>query len=224
MATKIRLARRGRKARPIYDIVVADSRAPRDGKFIEKLGVFNPNTNPALLTVNEDKALDWVIKGAQPTDTVRDLLSGKGIMLRKHLQLGVAKGAITQEDADKKFEAWKSEKDAKEQASKSSAEQAAEKAAKEAADRRKKLKEEADAKIAAAAAAQVVVEETEESTEEVSSEEAPAEESVEATTEEVVTEEAVEETKKEEPVAEAKVEEAAEEAKEAPQEETKKEE
>ena len=113
MAVKIRLARRGRKKQAQYDVVVADVRAPRDGRFIEKLGTYNPNTDPATILINEDKAFDWVMKGAQPTDTVRAILSYRGIMLKKHLQIGVIKGAITQEQADAKFEEWKNTKEAK---------------------------------------------------------------------------------------------------------------
>ncbi len=113
MAVKIRLARRGRKKLAIYDVVVADARAPRDGRFIEKLGLYNPNTNPATIEINEDKALNWVLKGAKPTDTVRAMLSYRGIMLKKHLQIGVQKGAITQEEADKKFEEWSKNKEEK---------------------------------------------------------------------------------------------------------------
>lgn len=97
----------------LYDVVVADARAPRDGRFIEKIGRYNPNTDPASVDLNEEKAFDWVMKGAQPTDTVRAMLSYRGIMLKKHLQIGVNKGAISQEDADKKFEAWKAEKEVK---------------------------------------------------------------------------------------------------------------
>lgn len=113
MPVKIRLARRGRKKAAMYDIVVADSRAPRDGKFIEKLGTYNPNTNPASINFNEDKAFTWVMNGAQPTDTVKAMLSYTGVLLRKHLQIGVAKGAISQEQADTKYQAWKDEKAAK---------------------------------------------------------------------------------------------------------------
>ncbi|REE05878.1 30S ribosomal protein S16 [Marinoscillum furvescens] len=113
MPVKIRLARRGRKKQAMYDVVVADSRAPRDGRFIEKIGTYNPNTDPASISLNEEKAFDWVMKGAQPTDTVRAMLSYRGILMKKHLQVGVNKGAITQEEADKKFEAWVKEKDAK---------------------------------------------------------------------------------------------------------------
>ena len=111
MPVKIRLSRRGRKKLAIYDIVVADVRAPRDGKFVEKLGSYNPNTQPSSVMLNESKAVDWLMKGAQPTDTVRSILSGKGVMLKKHLQVGVRKGAISQENVDKKFEEWKSFKE-----------------------------------------------------------------------------------------------------------------
>lgn len=110
MAVKIRLARRGRKKKAIYDIVVADARAPRDGRFIEKLGIYNPGTNPASIVLESDKAVDWLLKGAQPTDTARSILQHEGVMLRKHLQVGVLKGAISQEVADSRFEEWKGSK------------------------------------------------------------------------------------------------------------------
>jgi small subunit ribosomal protein S16 len=110
MAVKIRLARRGRKKKAIYDIVVADARAPRDGRFIEKLGIYNPGTNPASIVLESDKAVDWLLKGAQPTDTARSILQHEGVMLKKHLQVGVIKGAITQEVADSRFEEWKGSK------------------------------------------------------------------------------------------------------------------
>ena len=113
MAVKIRLARRGRKKAATYDIVVADARAPRDGRFIEKLGTYNPNTNPATINYNADRAFYWMMTGAQPTDTVRAMLSYRGVLYRRHLQLGVDKGAITQDVADQRFSAWKEEKDAK---------------------------------------------------------------------------------------------------------------
>lgn len=113
MSVKIRLARRGRKKQAIYDVVVADARAPRDGRFIEKIGTYNPNTNPASININNDRALSWLLNGAQPTDTVKAMLSYRGIMLKKHLQIGVLKGAISQEQADAKFTAWLEEKDAK---------------------------------------------------------------------------------------------------------------
>jgi small subunit ribosomal protein S16 len=110
MAVKIRLARRGRKKKAIYDIVVADARAPRDGRFIEKLGIYNPGTNPAFIVLEADKAVDWLLKGAQPTDTARSILQHEGVMLKKHLQVGVIKGAITQEVADARFDEWKGSK------------------------------------------------------------------------------------------------------------------
>ncbi|MCF2487181.1 30S ribosomal protein S16 [Dyadobacter sp. CY347] len=110
MAVKIRLARRGRKKKAIYDIVVADARAPRDGRFIEKLGIYNPGTNPASIVLEADKAVDWLLKGAQPTDTARSILQHEGVMLKKHLQVGVIKGAITQEVADSRFDEWKGSK------------------------------------------------------------------------------------------------------------------
>ncbi|MCC5930665.1 MAG: 30S ribosomal protein S16 [Cyclobacteriaceae bacterium] len=113
MAVKIRLARRGRKKKAMYDIVIADARAPRDGRFIEKIGTYNPLTVPANIVMNDDKALDWLLKGAQPTETVRAMLSYRGILLRKHLQIGVNKGALTQEQADAKFEKWIDEKQSK---------------------------------------------------------------------------------------------------------------
>lgn len=117
MATKIRLLRRGRKKYARYDIVVADSRAARDGRFIEKIGLYDPNVHPNILELNEEKALKWVLTGAQPTDSARELLAKRGVMLKKHLQVGVIKGAITQEQADKKFEDWKEEKLNKQEAS-----------------------------------------------------------------------------------------------------------
>lgn len=113
MAVKIRLTRRGRKKQAMYDVIVADARSPRDGRFIEKIGTYNPNTNPASINIDDIKALDWVMKGAQPTDTVKAMLSYRGIMMKKHLQIGVNKGAITQEDADKKFELWLEQKNNK---------------------------------------------------------------------------------------------------------------
>src|ERR1700753_1891590 len=113
MATKIRLQRHGKKDKPFYYIVVADARAPRDGRFIERLGSYNPNTNPATIDINFEKTLEWVNTGAQPTDTCRAILSYKGVMYKKHLEGGVKKGALTQEQADAKFTAWLEQKDGK---------------------------------------------------------------------------------------------------------------
>jgi len=118
MATRIRLQRRGRKKRAFFQIVVADTRAPRDGRYIEKIGSYNPMTNPATITLNVDRATEWVMTGAQPSDIAAAILRYKGVMFKKHLQVGVNKGAVTQEDADKRFAAWVEEKEAKIEANK----------------------------------------------------------------------------------------------------------
>ena len=111
MATRIRLSRHGRKKKAFYHIVVADQRSPRDGRFIEKLGIYNPNTNPATIELNFDNAVEWLIKGAQPSDTVRAILSYKGVMMKKHLLMGVAKGAFNADEAEKRFNKWTEEKE-----------------------------------------------------------------------------------------------------------------
>ena len=113
MPAKIRLQRHGKKGFAFFHIVIADGRAPRDGRFIEKLGTYNPNTNPATIDLNFDRALHWLNNGAQPTDTAKAILSYKGVLFRNHLQKGVLKGAFNQEVADARFEKWVSEKDAK---------------------------------------------------------------------------------------------------------------
>lgn len=110
MATKLRLQRRGRKNYPFYQIIVADSRAPRDGKYIERIGSYNPNTHPATITLDFERALYWLQTGAQPTDTVRNILSEEGVLLKKHLLGGVKKGAFDEAEAEKRFEAWKNSK------------------------------------------------------------------------------------------------------------------
>jgi small subunit ribosomal protein S16 len=110
---KIRLARRGRKKLAMFDVVVADARSPRDGRFIEKIGTYNPLTTPATINLNDDAAFQWLMKGAQPSDTVKAMLSYRGIMLRKHLQIGVIKGALTQEQADAKLAEWVKSKENK---------------------------------------------------------------------------------------------------------------
>ena len=110
MAVKIRLARHGKKGFAFYHIVAADSRAPRDGKFIEKLGTYNPNTNPATIDLDFEKALGWLQKGAQPTDTCRAILSYKGVLYKKHLLGGVAKGAFSETEAEARFNKWLGEK------------------------------------------------------------------------------------------------------------------
>lgn len=159
MAVKIRLQRHGRKARPFYHIVVADSRAKRDGKFIEKLGTYNPITNPATVTLDVDKSVDWLLKGAQPTNTARSILSYKGVMMKKHLLGGVAKGAFDEVEMEKRFNAWLEEKEGKINAKKEGLEKAAQE------DKAAKL--EAERKIAEARIVieeEVVVEETTEET------------------------------------------------------------
>ncbi|HET6227651.1 MAG TPA: 30S ribosomal protein S16 [Bacteroidia bacterium] len=113
MPVKIRLQRHGKKGSAYYHIVIADGRAPRDGKFIEKIGTYNPTTNPATIDLDSEKALTWLKNGAQPTDTCRAILSYKGLMYKNHLLGGVAKGALTQEQADAKFAKWFAEKEAK---------------------------------------------------------------------------------------------------------------
>ena len=113
MATRIRLQRKGKKKKALYHVVIADQRAPRDGKFIEKLGIYNPNTNPATIDINFEKTLDWLMKGAQPSDTVRAILSYKGLLMKKHLLEGVRKGAFSEEEANKRFETWIIEKNKK---------------------------------------------------------------------------------------------------------------
>lgn len=118
MATKIRLQRHGHKGYAFYTIVIADSRAPRDGRFIERIGTYNPNTDPSTVDLKFDRALYWVKVGAQPTDTVRNILSREGVYLKKHLEGGVAKGAFDEAEAEKRFNAWKAEKTSKLQAEK----------------------------------------------------------------------------------------------------------
>lgn len=120
MPAKIRLQRHGKKGYAFFHIVVADGRAPRDGRFIERIGTYNPNTNPATIEIDNDRAFEWVKNGAQPTDTCRAILSYKGIMFRYHLHRGVLKGALTQEQADAKFEKWLQEKQSKIESKKSS--------------------------------------------------------------------------------------------------------
>jgi small subunit ribosomal protein S16 len=139
MSVKMRLARHGRKRYAFYHIVVANSRAPRDGRYIERIGSYNPNTNPATIDLDFDKAYDWLEKGAQPTDTVRAILSYKGVLYKKHLAGGVKKGALTQEEAERKLDAWMNEKESKILAKKNMLSSEADK------DRRKML--EAEAKV-----------------------------------------------------------------------------
>ena len=149
MPARIRLQRHGKKNQPFYHIVVADGRAPRDGKFIEKLGTYNPMTNPATIELNFDSAVQWVKNGAQPTDTVRRILSYKGVLLRRHLQIGVEKGAITQEVADVRFNEWLQAKEAKIANVKSEAENEARNTRKARLEAEKKANEAKQTAIAA---------------------------------------------------------------------------
>ena len=210
MATRIRLQRHGRKGKPVYNIVVADQRAPRDGKFIEKLGIYNPNTNPATINIDFDSTLNWMMKGAQPSDTARTILSYKGIMMKKHLLEGVRKGAFSEEEAEKRFTAWMEGKN-KQVADKSASVLKANEDAKKAAFDVEKAKNEARAADIAAKNTPVVEETTEEVVEETTEETPEAE----ATTEEVVEEtpvaESTEEVVKETPETEATTEEVVEE-------------
>lgn len=113
MAVKIRLQRKGRTKAPFYHIVIADARSPRDGKFIQKIGTYNPMTTPASINIDRDAAFDWIMKGAQPTDTIRAILRFKGVMYKKHLHRGISKGVLTPEVAEEMYQKWISDKDAK---------------------------------------------------------------------------------------------------------------
>lgn len=148
MPTKIRLARHGRKKRAYYHIVVADSRAPRDGRFIERLGDYNPCTNPATINLDFEKALDWVQKGAQPTDTVRAILSYQGVMMKKHLLEGVKKGAFDEVEAEKRFNTWLADKESKIQAKKDGLMKNADLSKQKRLEEESKIKEDRAAEIA----------------------------------------------------------------------------
>jgi small subunit ribosomal protein S16 len=182
MSVKIRLQRHGKKQKPFYWIVAADARAKRDGKFLEKIGTYNPNTNPATIDLNLDQAVQWLHNGAQPTDTARAILSYKGALLKHHLDGGVRKGALTQEQADAKLAAWIEEKAGKVDAKKdglskkqADAKAKALKAEKEANEKRVNAAAEAAKALEAEAAAEEAVEETtEEVVAEVAAEETPA--------------------------------------------------
>jgi small subunit ribosomal protein S16 len=210
----------------MFDVVVSDARAPRDGRFIEKLGTYNPNTNPATVVLNEKQAIKWVMDGAQPTDTAKAILSYKGILYAKHLQVGVIKGALTQEQADAKFEAWKAEKEIKIQTKASSIQQSKAKSKASRLEAESKVSATRADNIAAknkaaddaiVASVKEAINETDEDdadVAEVAVEEAVAETpAAEVAVEEVVAEEPAAEVTAEEVVAEAPaVEEVAEEA------------
>ena len=190
MPTKIRLQRHGKKRYAFFHIVIADSRAPRDGKFIEKIGVYNPNTDPATIELNFDRALHWIKVGAQPTDTVRAILKYKGVMYKDHLDRGVAKGAFSQEEADKRFEVWLKEKEAKIEGKKEKLTAAQEAARKAQLEAEKEINKKREEELAAKNAPEEVAEEApaaeeteaptaEESTETAEAPEASAEEKTE---------------------------------------------
>ena len=215
MPVRIRLQRHGKKGKPFYWIVAADSRSPRDGRYLEKIGVYNPNTNPATVEVNVDSAVQWLENGAQPSDRARTLLSYRGAMLKHHLNGGVRKGAFSAEDAEKKFEEWLASKEAKIQAKVEglSAAEAEAKAAALAAEKAVNEKRIADAAAAEAPEEEVANENTEATAEASTSEasdaevadeaptqeeEATAEEAVEAKAEEATADEAADEAEKSE--------------------------
>ena len=183
MATKIRLQRNGRKGYAFYSIVIADARAPRDGRFTEKIGTYNPNTNPATVDLNFERALHWVMVGAQPTDTVRNILSREGVYMKKHLLGGVAKGAFDEAQAEAKFNAWKENKQSGLAALKAKKEEAKKAEAKARLEAEKKinevkakaLAEKKAAEAAEKAAAEAPAEETAAPAEEAPATEAAAE-------------------------------------------------
>lgn len=162
MAVKIRLQRHGRKGRPFYHIVIADSRVKRDGKYIEKIGTYNPISNPAIIDLDIDKAVEWLNKGAQPTNTVRNILSYKGALLKKHLMGGVEKGAFDEAEAEKRFNAWLENKQSEISAKKESLSKKKEEAKVAKLEAEKKVNE---ARIAAETPAEEEVETTEEASE-----------------------------------------------------------
>jgi small subunit ribosomal protein S16 len=213
MPVKIRLQRHGKKGKPFFWIVAADSRAKRDGRFLEKLGTYNPNTNPATIDLNVDHSVQWLQNGAQPTDTARAILSYKGVLLKKHLLEGVKKGALTQEQAEEKFSSWVSEK---EQAVANKESKIAEDKAKAKAEALKAEQAVNEARIAAAeqAAAEEAAPEAaaEEAAPEAAAEEAAPEAAAEEAAPEAAAEEAAPETAAEEAAPEAAAEEAAPEA------------
>jgi len=191
MSVKIRLQRHGKKGKPFYWIVAADARSKRDGKYLEKIGTYNPNTNPATIDLNLDQAVQWLHNGAQPTDTARAILSYKGALLKHHLDGGVRKGALTQEQADAKLAAWLDEKAGKVTAKKDGLSKAKDEAKAKALKAEKEANDKRAAAAVEAAKAEEAVEEEVEETAEVAVEETVAEVATEETP---AAEEASEET------------------------------
>ena len=153
MPVKIRLTRQGKKGYPFYHIVAADSRAPRDGKYIERLGSYNPNTHPATVELNFNKALTWLTNGAQPTETCRNILSQEGVLLKKHLLDGAKKGAFSEAEAEVRFNKWLEEKRSKNESVKNNATKAKNELARKRQDDEVKAKEAMAQKVAAKLAA-----------------------------------------------------------------------
>lgn len=211
MPTKIRLSRHGKTHRAFYHIVVADGRAPRDGRFIEKIGTYNPISNPAEIELDFDKALDWIMKGASPTDTARAILSHKGVMHKSHLLKGVIKGALTEAEAEAKFQKWLDEKEAKIAASRSGIDEKLREEKKAAHDAEVQVNEERAAVYAKQKAA--IIDAKVKAVQEAAAAKAAAEEAAAAAAAPAV-EEPVAEVKVEEPVAEVKEEKPADEVKE----------
>ena len=180
MATKIRLQRRGHKHYAFYSIVIADSRSPRDGKFTEKLGTYNPNTNPAAVELNFERALWWVNNGATPTDTVRNILSREGVYMMKHLQGGVKKGAFDEATAQAKFDAWKTAKTNALNGVKSAEEQAKREDKKARLEAEKEVNAAIAKKVAEKKAAEALAKAEAEAAANAEATEAPAEEAAEA--------------------------------------------
>jgi len=212
MPVKIRLSKKGRKKLPYYHIVVADSRAPRDGKFVERIGLYNPQTNPATIELNFDRALDWLQKGAQPTDTCRAILSEQGVMMKKHLLEGVRKGAFSAEEAESRYQKWSGEKTARINAQAEKLSKGKDEEKKKRLDAETKVKEAKAEKLAKKLKAQA----------EEAKEEAQEAETVESEAAEVaeVAEDAAEHPAEEQPAAEAQEQPAAEQAEEASPEKT----
>jgi small subunit ribosomal protein S16 len=213
MSVKIRLQRHGKKGKPFYWVVAADARSKRDGRYLEKLGTYNPNTNPATLKIDVDSAVHWLQNGAQPTDTARNLLSEVGAMLKNHLVNGVHKGALKEEDVETKFEAWLADKESRNNVNieKLSKAKADEKAKMIAAEKEVSEKRKADAEAAIAAQEAAAAEEAapEAAAEEAAPEAAAEEAAPEAAAEEAAAEEAAPEAAAEEAAPEAAAEEAA---------------
>ena len=177
MAVRIRLQRHGKKGRPFYYIVAADARSKRDGRYIERIGSYNPNTNPATIDLNNDKAVQWLQNGAEMSDTARAILSYRGVLYRHHLLRGVAKGALTEEQADQKYEAWLAEKEAKINANISNIQKGRDEERAERLSREKAYSDQRAAALAAAASPLAEeVAEGEEAPAAEAAEEAPAEE------------------------------------------------